>query len=98
MTTSSVTVSVYSLCERARILFPGLALWGVVAMTAQFLSEQYATPAMLLALLLGIAIVAAGMKINLEQILTIRAAAIALIVVETAFVAIFIAAGVNLLT
>lgn len=37
-------------------LFPGIAVSVMVAATAQFLSEHYATPAMLLALLLGIAV------------------------------------------
>ncbi|MEM9910433.1 MAG: putative sulfate exporter family transporter [Pseudomonadota bacterium] len=41
---------------RARSLFPGVAMAIIVAMTAQFLSEHYATPAMLMALLLGIAV------------------------------------------
>ncbi|MEM6376053.1 MAG: putative sulfate exporter family transporter [Pseudomonadota bacterium] len=45
-----------ALKERARILFPGVAVAVIVAMTAQFLSEHYATPAMLMALLLGIAV------------------------------------------
>ena len=39
-----------------RDLFPGIAVSVIVAMTAQFLAEHYATPAMLLALLLGIAV------------------------------------------
>lgn len=46
--------------ERTRIqakeLFPGVAMSAIVAVTAQFLAEHYATPAMLLALLLGIAV------------------------------------------
>ncbi len=37
-------------------LFPGIIVSVLVAMTAKFLSEHYATPAMLLALLLGIAV------------------------------------------
>ncbi|MEO0487773.1 MAG: putative sulfate exporter family transporter [Pseudomonadota bacterium] len=44
------------LSARARGLFPGIAVAVVVAICAQFLSEHYATPAMLLALLLGIAL------------------------------------------
>ena len=40
----------------APVLFPGIALSVVVAITAQFLADHYATPAMLLALLLGIAL------------------------------------------
>lgn len=42
--------------ERARVLFPGVVMSVLVAVAAQFLSEHYATPAMLLALLLGIAV------------------------------------------
>lgn len=41
---------------RATDLFPGVMVTVIVAVTAQFLSEHYATPAMLLALLLGIAV------------------------------------------
>lgn len=37
-------------------LFPGIAVSVIVAVTAQFLADHYATPAMLLALLLGIAV------------------------------------------
>ncbi|WP_126974570.1 YeiH family protein [Frigidibacter oleivorans] len=40
----------------ARALFPGLAVCGLVAITAQFLSEHYGAPAMLMALLLGLAL------------------------------------------
>ena len=42
--------------ERGRVLFPGVVMSILVAVAAQFLSEHYATPAMLLALLLGIAV------------------------------------------
>ena len=42
--------------ERFHELFPGVAVAALVAITAQFLAEHYATPAMLLALLLGIAV------------------------------------------
>lgn len=42
--------------DRAALLFPGVTVSVLVAATAQFLSEHYATPAMLLALLLGIAV------------------------------------------
>ncbi|MEM7073729.1 MAG: putative sulfate exporter family transporter [Pseudomonadota bacterium] len=45
-----------ALKARAGVLFPGVAVSIIVAMTAQFLSEHYATPAMLMALLLGIAV------------------------------------------
>ncbi|MDO5643056.1 MAG: putative sulfate exporter family transporter [Paracoccus sp. (in: a-proteobacteria)] len=40
----------------ARKLFPGIAVSVLVAMTAQFLSEHYGAPAMLMALLLGLAL------------------------------------------
>ncbi len=45
--------SVAEIKERARLLFPGIMVAVIVAMTAKFLSEHYATPAMLLALLSG---------------------------------------------
>lgn len=38
------------------LLFPGVVVAVIVAVTAQFLADHYATPAMLLALLLGIAV------------------------------------------
>ena len=41
---------------RARELAPGIAVAVIVAICAQFLADHYATPAMLLALLLGIAL------------------------------------------
>ncbi|MEO0567908.1 MAG: putative sulfate exporter family transporter [Pseudomonadota bacterium] len=41
---------------RSQVLFPGIAMAIIVAICAKFLSEHYATPAMLLALLLGIAV------------------------------------------
>ncbi|UWQ25297.1 putative sulfate exporter family transporter [Leisingera aquaemixtae] len=42
--------------DKLRRLLPGVAVSVLVAITAQFLAEHYATPAMLLALLLGIAV------------------------------------------
>ncbi len=42
--------------DRAGILFPGICVAVLVAVSAQFLAEHYATPAMLMALLLGIAV------------------------------------------
>ncbi|MEM9350464.1 MAG: putative sulfate exporter family transporter [Pseudomonadota bacterium] len=48
--------SAESLWTRTRQLAPGVAMAVIVAMCAQFLAEHYATPAMLLALLLGIAL------------------------------------------
>lgn len=41
---------------RVNVLFPGVIVSVLVAVTAQFLAEHYATPAMLMALLLGIAV------------------------------------------
>lgn len=45
-----------AITARLRQLFPGLAVSGMVAITAQFLSDHYGAPAMLLALLLGLAL------------------------------------------
>lgn len=42
--------------EKLKILLPGLATAAVVAVTARFLSDHYGAPAMLMALLLGIAL------------------------------------------
>ncbi|WP_372802950.1 YeiH family protein [Paracoccus seriniphilus] len=42
--------------DRLRELFPGFAVSALVAATAQFLSDHYGAPAMLLALLLGLAL------------------------------------------
>ncbi|MEM9579741.1 MAG: putative sulfate exporter family transporter [Pseudomonadota bacterium] len=42
--------------DRAKVLFPGILVSLMVAVTAQFLADHYMTPAMLLALLLGIAL------------------------------------------
>ncbi|CUH76479.1 hypothetical protein TRM7557_00919 [Tritonibacter multivorans] len=47
---------VQTLHARAQELFPGIAVSVIVAASAKFLSEHYDTPAMLLALLLGIAV------------------------------------------
>lgn len=48
--------SVANLSQKAQVLFPGVAVSLLVAVAAKFLSEHYATPAMLMALLLGIAV------------------------------------------
>lgn len=40
---------------RARVLFPGFMVAAIIALASQFISEHYGAPAMLLALLLGIA-------------------------------------------
>jgi len=42
-----------SLKEQAAELFPGIAIAGLVAISAQFLNEHYGAPAMLMAILLG---------------------------------------------
>ncbi|MTH97526.1 YeiH family protein [Roseibium sp. RKSG952] len=42
-----------ALKERANTLFPGIAIAGLVAISAQFLNEHYGAPAMLMAILLG---------------------------------------------
>lgn len=42
--------------NKVRQLLPGVAVSALVAITAQFLAEYYTTPAMLLALLLGMAV------------------------------------------
>ncbi len=47
---------VQTLRASSKELFPGVAVALIVAVTAQFLADHYATPAMLLALLLGIAV------------------------------------------
>ena len=39
--------------HRANQLFPGIAIAGLVAISAQFLNEHYGAPAMLMAILLG---------------------------------------------
>lgn len=41
---------------QAEQIFPGLVIAGLVAVTAQFLSEHYGAPAMLMAILLGISL------------------------------------------
>ncbi|MEM9475725.1 MAG: putative sulfate exporter family transporter [Pseudomonadota bacterium] len=41
---------------RARVLFPGVLIAGLVALAAQFVAEHYGAPAMLMALLFGIAL------------------------------------------
>ena len=41
---------------KSKLVFPGVAVAAITAVTAQFLADQYGTPAMLLALLLGIAL------------------------------------------
>ena len=49
------------LLSRLRELFPGFAVSALVAATAQFLSEHYGAPAMLMALLLGLALNSLGL-------------------------------------
>lgn len=55
-TTQSHTPFIENAKNKISTLFPGIIVSVLVAMTAKFLSEHYATPAMLLALLLGIAV------------------------------------------
>ncbi|MDF0598255.1 YeiH family protein [Psychromarinibacter halotolerans] len=45
-----------TVAERARTLFPGLMVSALVALAAQFVAEHYGAPAMLMALLFGIAL------------------------------------------
>ena len=45
-----------TVAERARTLFPGLMVSALVALAAQFVAEHYVAPAMLMALLFGIAL------------------------------------------
>ena len=45
-----------TLRDRFQTIFPGLAVTALVAVTAAFLSEHYGAPAMLMAILLGIAL------------------------------------------
>ena len=40
----------------AKRIFPGLLISGLIAISAQFISEHYGAPAMLMALLFGIAL------------------------------------------
>jgi len=49
-------LSVESFKKHWHVLFPGVMVSAIVAVTAKFLSEHYATPAMLWALILGIAV------------------------------------------
>ncbi|MBP0440039.1 YeiH family protein [Tianweitania sediminis] len=54
-TPSKSRTSVQGLTDAAASLWPGVAVTCAVALAAQFLSEHYGAPAMLMALLLGIA-------------------------------------------
>ncbi|MCT4556952.1 MAG: YeiH family protein [Pelagimonas sp.] len=56
MSNALIANAMPSLKTRVQELFPGIMVAGLVAVAAKFLSEHYATPAMLLALLLGIAV------------------------------------------
>lgn len=66
--------------SRLRPLFPGIAVAGLVAMAAQFISEHYGAPAMLMALLFGLALnflsedgtsTRAGVEVSARNILRI---------------------------
>ena len=50
-----IAIRIRAARERGRELFPGLLASGVVAAAAAFLSQHYGAPAMLFALLLGMA-------------------------------------------
>ncbi|KIC16680.1 YeiH family protein [Leisingera sp. ANG-Vp] len=56
ISTTVASLQTGALKEKLSLLLPGIAVSAIVAITAQFLAEHYATPAMLLALLLGIAV------------------------------------------
>ena len=49
-----------ALIDQSKLLFPGVVVAAMTAITAQWLADHYATPAMLLALLLGIALAFLG--------------------------------------
>lgn len=57
---STVTDFASDIPKRTSELFPGVIVAIIVAMTAQFLADHYETPAMLMALLLGIAVAFLG--------------------------------------
>lgn len=59
-TAATVTDFVSGIPKRTSELFPGVIVAVIVAMTAQFLAEHYEAPAMLMALLLGIAVAFLG--------------------------------------
>ena len=50
------SLRIAALKNRLYVLFPGVIVSMIVATTAQFLADQYSTPVMLLALLLGMAV------------------------------------------
>ena len=50
------SLRISALKNRLYVLFPGVIVSMIVATTAQFLADQYSTPVMLLALLLGMAV------------------------------------------
>ncbi len=54
--TPTISHRITDFVEHCRALLPGVMVAVIVAITAKFLSEHYDTPAMLLALLLGIAV------------------------------------------
>lgn len=69
--------------DHLRALFPGFAVSALVAATAQFLSDHYGAPAMLLALLLGLALnflaedgtrTAAGISVTARSVLRLGVA------------------------
>tara|TARA_B100000787_G_scaffold168328_1_gene156873 strand:+ start:467 stop:1504 length:1038 start_codon:yes stop_codon:yes gene_type:complete len=54
--TLAFSLRISALKNRLYVLFPGVIVSMIVATTAQFLADQYSTPVMLLALLLGMAV------------------------------------------
>ena len=51
-----MTIFAIQKLDLAKLLFPGFLISGLIAMAAQFISEHYGAPAMLMALLFGIAL------------------------------------------
>ena len=48
-------IKIHALRSKAGLLWPGIIVSVVIAIAAQFLADHYGAPAMLMALLLGIA-------------------------------------------
>lgn len=97
-----------ALKRQAARMVPGVLIAVVIGISAQFLSDHYGAPAMLMALLLVadaladlsrwallVAIAAVGMKTSLRRIRDVGGDAILLIVAETLFIAVLILAGVT---
>lgn len=54
--TLSFRLDLAAMLRRARILAPGVFVCGLVALAAQFISDHYGAPAMMMALLMGLAL------------------------------------------